>query len=439
MSKKSEGNESIVKTRAGGIATRLIADAYKKGWAHVEAGKPVAWLMYGPNREILRCFDILPVYPESYASNCAIKQQTSPYIEYAEEEGFSEYICGYLRHAMGYALSLARGDSLEIAPFGGMPRPSMLLSCSRLCDPRTKVFETMRRYLKVPAFIYDHQIPPTEDDRCNDPEVSRHYIEHNLEGLKGLVKFLEELTGIKLDRDRLSEMVRNSIESWHLMYECFALRKHSPCPLPLEDLVVVYRPFRDMIGERETVEFFRDLRDEIAERVRLGTTVVPEEKHRLLWLGLPMWFDMDLLTYIESKGGVVVMDSMYHCSKPVPIDTSDPLRALAEKEYWGWDMYGNSDGSQPRCGLTTGSYVLDMVRDYTLDGVIVHSVISCRGCTIGNRHIARVLREEMGIPVMEVESHMTNLSAYSTDETREKIDAFLHMLSARKRGTHDKR
>jgi benzoyl-CoA reductase/2-hydroxyglutaryl-CoA dehydratase subunit BcrC/BadD/HgdB len=432
MDKKTVGNKGIVKTKTGEIATRLIAELYDKGWAHVKAGKPVAWLMYGPNREILRCFDILPIYPESYASNCAIKQQTSPYIEYAEEEGFSEYICGYLRHAMGYALSLARGDSLKSAPFGGMPRPSMLLSSSRLCDPRTKVFETMRRYLNIPAFIYDQQVPPTEDPRWNDREASRHYIEHNLEGLKSLVMFLEEQTGKKLDRDMLCEMVKNAIESWHLMYECFTLRKHSPCPLPLEDLVVVWRPFRDMIGEKETVEFYRELRDELKERIKLGTSVTPEEKYRLLWLGLPMWFDMDLLTYIENRGGVVVMDSMFHPAKPVPIDTTDPLRALAEKEYWCWDMYGNSNGSQPRCGLTSGSHVLDMVRDYKLDGVIVHSVISCRSCTIGNRHIARMLQEQMRIPLMEVESHMTDLSAYSPDETREKIDTFLHVLKARK-------
>jgi benzoyl-CoA reductase subunit B len=433
---KPQESKSLVKTHAGAEANRLIAEQYEKGWAHVKAGKPVAWLMYGPHREILRCFDILPIYPESYASNCAIRQQTSPYIEYAEEDGFSEYICGYLRHAMGYALSLARGDSVAQAPFGGMPRPSMLLSSSRLCDPRSKVFETMRRYLNVPAFIYDHQIPPTEDPRSADRRASQHYIEHNLEGLKALVRFLEEQTGKKLDQDLLKEMVKNSIESWHLMDECFTLRQHRPCPLPLEDLLVVWRPFRDMIGDKETVNFYRNLRDELKARIAQGISVIKEENFRLLWLGLPMWFDMDLLNYAEDKGAVVVMDSMYHPSKPVPIDRSDPLRALAEKEYWGWDMYGNSDGSQPRCGLTSGSHVLDIVRDYQLDGVIVHSVISCRGCTIGNRHIAKLLREQMGITVMEVESHMTNLSAYSPTDTREKLDAFIHMLKARKKHKH---
>jgi hypothetical protein len=44
----------------------------------------------------------------------------------------------------------------------------------------------------------------------------------------------------------------------------------------------------------------------------------------------------------------------------------------------------------------------------------------------------------MKVPLMEVESHMTDLSAYSPDETREKIDTFLHVLKTRKQVTDAK-
>jgi len=129
---------------------------------------------------------------------------------------------------------------------------------------------------------------------------------------------------------------------------------------------------------------------------------------------------------------VVVADSMFHTYKPHDIDTSDPLRALAEKEYWSWDIYGRTDGSQPRAGLITGSHILDMVREYHVDGVISHTVISCRATSIGNKHMSRVLREDYGIPVLNVESHMSNLNAYSPTETRERADTFINLLEARK-------
>jgi benzoyl-CoA reductase/2-hydroxyglutaryl-CoA dehydratase subunit BcrC/BadD/HgdB len=216
--------KEFVKTRGGREANRLIAGQYQKGWDHYEAGGLTAWLMYGPRREILKCFDIWDIYPENYAANCSIKQETSPYIEYAENEGFSQDICGYLRLAMGYALALSRNENTRTAPFGGMPRPSMLLSGSRLCDPRVKAFETIRRYLNVPTYIYDHMVPPTEDPRCMSKEDSEHYIRHNLEGYRGLVKFLEKQTGKKLDIDQLREVVRDSLEALRLTYDCFEMR-----------------------------------------------------------------------------------------------------------------------------------------------------------------------------------------------------------------------
>lgn len=423
----------FVKTEAGQAANRLIAKQYDDGWAHFRAGKPVAWVMYGPPREIMWSFDVLDIYPESYAANCAIKQQTSPFIEYSEEEGFSEYICGYIRLAMGYLVSLSKGESPEKAAFGGMPQPTMLLSTSRVCDPRSKVFETMRRYTNVPAFIFDQQHPPTDDRRCMDKDTAERYIRHYMEGSKDFIRFLEKQTGKKFDRDRFAQLVSNSIEAWHLIYECFEMRKNSPCPLPWEDYMVCWRPFRDIAGEERTVQFYRNMRDELKERIRLGISVgQPKEKYRLMWLGLPMWFDLPLLDYLESLGAVVVVDSMFHATKPREINTSDPLRALIEKEYWGWDMYGESDGSNPRCGVTTGSHILDLARDYKVDGVIAHTVISCRSCTLGNRHIAKVLREQMGLPVLNIESHMTDLSAYSPTETRDKASAFIHILEGRK-------
>lgn len=425
----------FVKTEAGQAANRMIARQYADGWAHVRAGKKVAWMMYAPPREILKAFDVLDIYPEAYAATCAIMQKTEPYIEYAEGEGFSEYICGYLRHAMGYALALARGDSLDIAPLGGMPKPSMLISGSRICDPRTKVFETIRRYLDVPAYIYDHQIPPGEDPRILDEKIHEHYIAHNEDEFRGLVKFLEEQTGTKLDVQKLSHLVQNSLDAWQLFHKSFELRKNRPCPMPWEDLMVVWRPFRDMAGDDAALQFYKDTYEEMRERVRLGISVAkPKEKYRLMWLGLPMWFDVPLLDYMEERGAVVVTDAMYHATKPREIKLGkDPIRTIAEKEYWSWDIYGGSDGTQPKCGLINGSHILELARDYKVDGVIEHTVISCRACTLGGRHIGKVLREDKGIPVLEIESHMTNLSAYSPTATRERVDAFINIMEEKKR------
>ncbi|MFC1980528.1 2-hydroxyacyl-CoA dehydratase, partial [Chloroflexota bacterium] len=66
-----------------------------------------------------------------------------------------------------------------------------------------------------------------------------------------------------------------------------------------------------------------------------------------------------------------------------------------------------------------------------VDGVIAHTVLSCRSVTIGNRHMSKLLREQMGLPVLDIESHMSDQRSYSKDEVRGRIDAFLDMLEGR--------
>ena len=418
-------------TRAAEEANRLIDKKYQECWAREKAGKPIAWVMNGAPLEILQCFDIIDVYPENYGAQCAIQKATSPFIEYAEEDGFSTNICGYLRIALGYARTIARGGSARDAAYGGMPRPTMLLSSSRLCDPRTKIFEALRRYLDVPVFNIDTQRPPNEDPRCTDSEACEHYIKHNAEGYKGLIRFLEGQTGKKMDWDRFKKVVQDSIEMWHLFSDVNELRKNIPCPMPSEDLFVVFWPFIMMPGEAEALQFYRNLHQEVKERISSGIPVIPEEKYRLLWLGQPAWFDMELFNYLESKGAVSVIESAFRPSRPREIDMSDPIRALAEKWFWGWD-WAESDGSQISCGLSSGSRVLQMVKDYNIDGVIAHSTISCRAVSVGHTHIAKVLREQMGLPVLYIESDMTDPRSYSPTEEREKIDAFTEIMAGRK-------
>jgi benzoyl-CoA reductase/2-hydroxyglutaryl-CoA dehydratase subunit BcrC/BadD/HgdB len=205
---------------------------------------------------------------------------------------------------------------------------------------------------------------------------------------------------------------------------------------PYEDFIVAWRPFRDMAGEKGTIQFYKDFKSELEERVKKGIAAASKEKYRILWLGLPMWFDIDLLDYLEERGAVVVADTMFHPSGRIEVDLSDPLRALVEKEYWGWDMYGNSDGSQPRCGLSSGSHVLDMIKDYHVDGVIEHSIISCRACTIGNRHIGKIIRNELQVPVISIESHMNNLAGYSPSEVRQRMDDFIAILEEQANEKH---
>ncbi|MDO8631720.1 MAG: hypothetical protein Q7R41_14630, partial [Phycisphaerales bacterium] len=68
-------------------------------------GAPSAYMMISGNCvEILRCFDILPVFPEINALQLAIRKNSLPYIIKSEEIGYASDNCAYVKADIGYSL-----------------------------------------------------------------------------------------------------------------------------------------------------------------------------------------------------------------------------------------------------------------------------------------------------------------------------------------------
>lgn len=422
------------KTQAASDVNAIIKRYYQQQKEAREKGWKVAWCMRGVPDAILFTMNVLPIYPENYATVCAAKQGAGPMIDLAEEDGYSMDLCAYIRIGFGYAHMLkdAGGKEPENAPYGGMIKPDMLLSPSRLCDPRVKFFEAMRYYLDVPAFIYDMHMPHIDGPDCLDKVKAERYIAYNVEQVKTLIAFLEKQTGKKLDYDKLKEAVKNTIEVWRLYDACHELRRTIPSPMPSEDAFAVMFPFMWVSGEKSSVEFYQRLYDELKERVKNGVGVVPDEKYRILWIGIPPYFDMGVFNYLESLGVVSVMESSYLPGKYRETDISNPLKALMEQYYWAYDMAG-SDGSEIRCGFLGGSRIFEIIRDYKIDGVLVHSNRSCRATSVGTKHMTYLLKERLNIPTLYTEADMCDARGYSPARTRKLIDAFVEEMASRKK------
>ena len=69
-------------------------------------------------------------------------------------------------------------------------------------------------------------------------------------------------------------------------------------------------PLNYIRGSKECDDFYQALLAELKERVAQGIGVVPEEKFRLMWTGLPFWYNMRFLNYCEEFGGVIVIETM---------------------------------------------------------------------------------------------------------------------------------
>jgi hypothetical protein len=136
--------------------------------------------------------------------------------------------------------------------------------------------------------------------------------------LRGLIRFVEEQTGKKMDYDRLGELVDLSDRTWNLIHETYELRKAVPSPMGTGDAMNTMVPMCFMMATQEAYDFFVNLKKELEEKIAKGEGEVPDEKYRLMWGGgLPSWFALGDFNYFNSKGASFPVETTYRMIEPL--------------------------------------------------------------------------------------------------------------------------
>jgi benzoyl-CoA reductase/2-hydroxyglutaryl-CoA dehydratase subunit BcrC/BadD/HgdB len=412
----------------------LVKWLYERAWEAKQHGdKKVAWCMMGTPQEVLLAMDIVPIFPEQYAAACAVKRAAADYCRKAESMGFSLDICGFCRAGIGYAAMFGElGRVPPDAPYGGIPEPDIFM-CRSSCDPGYKWFQALH-YKDVPTFVFeDHLAPPPEADFW-DEKISSRFINFHTKQFKEMVDFLEQATCKKMDWDRLGQIMEYAVETRRLSYEIHQMRKAVPSPMATEDHMACILPFRILTGTKEALDFARKLYQEIRYRVDNKIGAIPNEKYRLMWEGTASWHGMEIYNYLESLGAVCAVETDFLPSITITNDKAHPLETLAKREYWGRQQTpGGSKLGDSRIGIPM-ELMLDLVKDFHVDGVIMHSVKSCRVLTIGQLHVRQMIEKHLNVPVMVIEGDMADARAYSEMEARNAIDEFMETLAASKKG-----
>ncbi|MFC1944367.1 2-hydroxyacyl-CoA dehydratase subunit D [Chloroflexota bacterium] len=430
--KKSTAEKSTeMSKRVRGMVKGMSQKAHQ---ARAE-GEPVAYsFVQGCYDEILAAMDVATVGTENWAGLCAAKLDAERFILKANAEGYPNHLCTYATCGLGYEAMRRElgGDAPPSAPDGGMASPTVMLGTGMMiCDPRYKWYQSARRYVDVPVNINGLLWPPVDADL---DEVRERYIRYNLEELRDLVDFLERHLGRKMDWDRLAETVDLAERTVKVWYEAYQLRKAVPSPMPTEDALNTMVPGFFMLGTQETLDFYRELYDEIKYRLDNKIGVIPEEKYRLLWgAGLPPWFGLIIFNYFESLGAVFPIENAYPPPFPaeVPATVTDPLERIVRRQFYSATYY--YDKARRNSGDHIVEWLLDMIREYKIDGVVCHRAITCRTIHVGQIHLLNVLKKYTDIPTLVLESDIVDVRAYSEADTHAKIDAFIEIVDAYKR------
>ncbi len=376
-----------------------------------QIGKKIAWITSGGPVEPLIAMDVIPIYPENHGAMIGAMKLGVDLCEKAEGMGYSSDLCSYARADIACA-------TVNGGPIGGLPEPDFLVCCNNICGTVVKWYEVVARYFNVPLFIFDTPFCHTEFS-----DNKRKYMEHQLDEY---IQFLEKVCGKKFDFDRGMEVGQLSIKGQKLWAEVLDIASHKPAPMTSFDAFFHLALIVTLRGTQVTVDYYEGLLAEMKQRINDGISMVPNEKHRLVWDNLPIWFRMKWLSNkFASHNACLVADTYTTawCSSMQYIDEDDFFKSLAEV----YTRIFLNIGTDEMAAMT-----LKMIDKYDANGLVMHSNRSCKPYSLGQYEIMKRVQKERGIPVMMIESDMVDERSFSESQVETRIDAFIELLEAKK-------
>jgi benzoyl-CoA reductase/2-hydroxyglutaryl-CoA dehydratase subunit BcrC/BadD/HgdB len=322
----------------------------------------------------------------------------------ATESMFGKDLCTIMRTA-GYAIE---ADTTPI--------PTAVVALLHPCDATTVIHQLMasnENWRNVPIFGADP--PYWEDERSLD-----YYVDE----IKRMVSFLEEHTGLKLDMDRLREVIEESNKMYVLWAEYNELRRAVPCPhgfgLGLQAFGVAQNL---LVGHPIGTQWFKDLLADAEQLAREKKGKVENERIRLFWFDVQnLGLSFDLFPWLEEEWGAVVVMDMFGFCPYTQIDTSNEetmFRGLAQRYLYEVPMIRQARG-------TADNFLGDIIRavkDYKVNCVVYPGHMghkdgsatvgmmreTCRDLGVSFLHIGMDIFDSRYTPIDEIKNKFSQL------------------------------
>jgi benzoyl-CoA reductase/2-hydroxyglutaryl-CoA dehydratase subunit BcrC/BadD/HgdB len=397
------------------IQHKLFIDYWQELHDAHKSGKKVAWVSGMSPSELLAAMDFLIVYPMNHAATCGAAGVATGLCEASEQNGYSPDLCGYQRCDIGSAL-LGNQTTSPVRP----PQPDLLLVTSnQQCHQIIKWFENISRIYDVPLLMVD--VPFLDDTATREDELSA--VKYVKEQLQEFISFIEGFTKRRYNYDRLQECMANASAAYDLWYEgLFNAAKNIPSPISTFDLFIHLGPMLYLRSRPEAVTYYRNLKDEVAERVTQRQGAVPYEKYRLFMNGMN-WMKIPSLSRLFASYNACLVTGIYPLLFTLSGgDVSRPVETMAK----------SSIQSLLNRGLQTRiDAVQNLVSDFSIDGIIAPTIRGCKPISSFQLETMREVERLTGIPSLEFETCMVDTRYHSDAQIEVRIQAFMELLENR--------
>ena len=360
----------------------------------------VAWCGLAVPFDLLNVMGITSCFVEFVGAVLAATGTADPFLEEAEQAGFVGDTCGYHRAVIGAARKNI------------MPEPDFLIATTCPCSGGIAIMENLADLFNKDLFVLN---VPQEDSEQNVAYLANQ--------IRDMVEFVTRHTGKPLEADKLRQAVENTNRARKIMQDVYQLAQNVPSPTDGRLLTNFGLVMPLFCGTEAAVEIAQAYKDEFTARVDNGSSGVPDEKLRLLWIQNRIQFNNPLVELLEKEYRANIVSDELNDIFWDPIDPQDPYPAMARRAI----AIPLNGSIQRRIG-----HLQKLARTYSLDGAINPCNWGCRQGT-GARGLISDGLKEIGVPVLNLEVDCVDKRNFAEGQLRTRVEAFIEMLESRPR------
>ena len=395
--------------RAGAGVKELMSAHYLAG-RYAKGTRKVAWVTSGAPIEVLQALGFLLIYPENHAALCGARRISEDLCRAAEEEGYGKDLCSYVRTDLG---SVSTGRT----PVGVLPPPDLLVACTNICQTVKYWYEVLADHFGVPLVTIDTPFLYSE--------AQDHQIEYVARQLREeLAPAAERVAGARLSPKRLRETTAEALAACRLWCDILDRNQARPAPMTAFDGFLLMGPVVNLRGRPETTRLYRRVLAEVDERVAAGTGAITDERYRVVWDNLPVWYRLNMLSRALAAQGVNVVASTYTYAWGELAELIDP------DDPW---LSGARTYLHPILNRSTGhklAAIESMVTRFAADGVILHSDRSCKPYSLGQIDQRDRVVAQAGVPALLLEADHNDPRVWAEEQNAARLEAFVETMAA---------
>ena len=225
-----------------------------------------------------------------------------------------------------------------------------------------------------------------------------------------------------MDFGRMEEVGRLSVKAQRLWRDILETCAHRPAPMTAFDAFFHLALIVTLRGTQVVVDYYAELLAELRDRISMGISMVPDEKYRLIWDNLPVWYKTKWLSDKFAEHHACLVADTYCSAWSGVLDLIDENNFLESMSVAYPSIYINISIDRMFVILK------NMLVKYGADGLVMHSNRSCKPYSLGQYDLQKMVMKELGIPVLIIEADMVDERSFSESQIETRIDAFMEVL-----------